>query len=176
MNRQVFENGVLVEEWDDDTATYTRFESGEEVESRPYTTVEQEQADARQAGVVEAAEKQARWDAREALLDATLELSQAGHTEGEAWAQPSGPASSYPVGGTVTHAGKTWVSLTPFNVWEPPVGWREVVAEGYPKWVRPTGAHDAYNVGDRVTHLWQDWECTSAANVYAPGVFGWSLI
>ena len=60
MNRQVFENGVLVEEWDDEVATYTRFESGEEVESRPYTTVEQEQA---------------RREAREALLDATLELS-----------------------------------------------------------------------------------------------------
>ena len=75
MNRQVFENGVLVEEWDDEVATYTRFESGEEVESRPYTTVEQEQADAREAGVVEASEKQARRDAREALLDATLEFS-----------------------------------------------------------------------------------------------------
>ena len=144
--RELYENGTLVERWDDDTATYTRFESGVEVESRPYTTAEQEQADAREAGVVEASEKQARREAREALLDAT-----------------------------VTHNGKEWVSLTPFNVWKPPTGWREVVAEGYPAWVRPTGAHDAYNVGDRVTYLGQDWECTSAANVYAPGVFGWSL-
>ena len=77
--RELYENSTLVERWDDDTATYTRFESGVEVESRPYTTVEQEQADAREAGVVEASEKQARRDAREALLDATLELSVAGH-------------------------------------------------------------------------------------------------
>ena len=73
--RELYENGILVERWDDATATYTRFESGEEVESRPYTTAEQEQADARQAGVVEASEKTVRREAREALLDATLELS-----------------------------------------------------------------------------------------------------
>ena len=176
MSVEVYRDGALVERWEDDTATYTRFEQGEEVESRPYTTVEQEQADAREAGVVEASEKQARRDASEALLDATLEFSVAGHEPGEAWTQPVGPASSYPVDATVTHNGKEWVSLTPFNVWEPPVGWREVVAEGYPEWVQPTGAHDAYQVGDRVTYLGQDWECTSAANVYAPGVFGWSLI
>ena len=63
MSTMVFEDGVLVERWDDATSTYTRFESGEEVESRPYTTAEQEQADAREAGVVEASEKQARREA-----------------------------------------------------------------------------------------------------------------
>ena len=63
MSRQVSEGGALVEWWDDDTRTYTRYEGGEVVESRPYTTVEQEQADARQAGVVEASEKQARREA-----------------------------------------------------------------------------------------------------------------
>lgn len=38
--RETYENGSLVEWWDDDAATYPRFESGEEVESRPYTTVD----------------------------------------------------------------------------------------------------------------------------------------
>ena len=39
MIRETYENGTLVERWDDVTATYTRFESGEEVESRPYTSL-----------------------------------------------------------------------------------------------------------------------------------------
>ena len=73
MIREIYENGTLVERWDDVTATYTRFESGEEVESRPYTTAEQEQADA--AAEAEQVEKTVRREAREALLDATLELS-----------------------------------------------------------------------------------------------------
>lgn len=75
-----------------------------------------------------------------------------------------------------THEGKTWESLTDFNVWEPPVAWREVVAVGYPAWVQPTGAHDAYALGDRVTHLGQTWETTISANVWAPGVYGWSVV
>ena len=92
------------------------------------------------------------------------------------WTQPVGPASSYPVDATVTHNGKTWVSLTPFNVWEPPVGWREQVADGYSEWVQPSGAHDAYAVGARVTHAGQDWENTTPANVYEPGIYGWTVI
>ena len=177
MIREIYENASMVERWDDDTSTYTRFEGGEEVESRPYTTAEQGQADAREEGAAEAAEKRARQEAREAMLDANLVLSQASHTPGVAWQQPIGPATAYPLDATVEHAGKTWISLLQFNVWEPGVsGWREVVAEGYPEWVQPTGAHDAYAVGDRVTYLGQDWENTSPANVYAPGVFGWTLI
>lgn len=50
------------------------------------------------------------------------------------------------------HNGKTWESLTDYNVWEPPIGWREVVDTGYPAWVQPTGAHDAYQTGEMVTH------------------------
>lgn len=73
--------------------------------------------------------------------------------------------------------GKTWESLVDFNVWTPPVAWREVVAQGYPAWVQPTGAHDAYPMGFRVTHNGQNWEnIGSAANVWEPGIFGWSLI
>jgi hypothetical protein len=72
--------------------------------------------------------------------------------------------------------GKTWESLIDYNVWAPPVGWREVVAEGYPAWVQPTGAHDAYPLGFRVTHNAQNWESTINANVWAPGVYGWVVI
>ena len=77
MNRQVFENGVLVEEWDDDTRTYTAWNTqGVQTSTRPYTTVEQEQADAAAAAEAEQVEKTVRREAREALLDATLEASE----------------------------------------------------------------------------------------------------
>jgi hypothetical protein len=80
-------------------------------------------------------------------------------------------------GDTVVYDGKTWVSLIDCNVWEPPVGWREVVTEGYPAWVQPTGAHDAYRLNDKVTHNGFDWNNTgSDANVWEPGVFGWTVI
>lgn len=70
-----------------------------------------------------------------------------------------------------------WESLIDYNVWAPPIGWREIVAEGYPAWVQPTGAQDAYPLGFRVTYNGQNWENTgSAANVWAPGVFGWVVI
>lgn len=74
--------------------------------------------------------------------------------------------------------GKTWESLTDYNVWEPgKAAWREVVAVGYPEWVQPVGAVDAYARGARVTFKGQDWENTgSGANVWAPGVFGWVVI
>lgn len=71
--------------------------------------------------------------------------------------------------------GKTWISLVDFNVWTPPVNWREVPTNGYPAWVQPTGATDAYALGDRVAHNAQNWESDLDANVWEPGVFGWSL-
>lgn len=74
------------------------------------------------------------------------------------------------------HKGKTWTSLIDHNVWEPPVGWREVVSEGYPEWVQPTGAHDAYGIGDRVSFNGADYESLIAANVWSPTAYpaGWS--
>lgn len=69
--------------------------------------------------------------------------------------------------------GKTWVSLVDFNVWTPPVNWREVPTTGYPAWVQPTGATDAYPIGARVAHLGKNWQSNTAANVWEPGVFGW---
>ena len=79
------------------------------------------------------------------------------------------------IGDQRTHDGKTWESLVDHNVWEPPVAWREVVADGYPAWVQPTGAHDAYAAGERVTHNGQDWENEIDANVWEPGVHGWKV-
>ena len=75
-----------------------------------------------------------------------------------------------------TYDNKTWESLIDYNVWAPPVGWREVVSQGYPAWVQPTGAHDAYALGFIVTHKGQNWRSDYAANVWEPGVFGWTVI
>lgn len=71
-----------------------------------------------------------------------------------------------------TADGKTWESLIDWNVWPPPLGWREVVETGHPAWVQPSGAHDAYALGDRVTHAGSDWESTHPANVWEPGSWG----
>lgn len=74
------------------------------------------------------------------------------------------------------YGGKTWESLIDYNVWTPPVAWREVVATGYPAWVQPTGAHDAYALGAMVTFNGQNWRSTTPANVWQPGVFGWEVV
>ncbi|NJO55533.1 MAG: hypothetical protein HC834_03305 [Rhodospirillales bacterium] len=65
--------------------------------------------------------------------------------------------------------GKNWESLVDFNVWTPPVNWREIVAQGYPAWVQPTGAGDAYSIGARVSHNGKNWESNNPANVWEPG-------
>lgn len=77
-----------------------------------------------------------------------------------------------------TFDGKMWRSLIDFNVWAPPIGWREVVAEGYPAWVQPTGAHDAYKIGDRVSFNGANYESKINANVWSPAVYpaGWMQI
>ena len=110
-----------------------------------------------------------------AILDAIAHTAAAAHTDGEAWTAPTGAHNAFPKGATVTHAGKTWVNLTPANVWQPGVtGWREVVAEGPAAWVQPLGAHDAYPLGAKVTHKGKTWTSTAAANVWRPGVYGWA--
>ena len=90
------------------------------------------------------------------------------HTDGQPWVQPTGAHDAYKLGATATHAGRTWRSLTPFNVWQPPTAWREEVAAGYPAWVRPTGAHDAYAKGARVSFGDADYESLIDANVHSP--------
>jgi hypothetical protein len=164
-------------EWDDTTRIVTYYENGVQTEQRPYTDEENAAADWREADA--AAQAQAQEDAlyREAFYQATVE-TQAPPTSGEDWVQPIDVHTSYALDSTVKHGGKTWVSLTPFNVWEPGVsGWREVVSTGYPAWVQPTGGHDAYPRGAKVSHKGQNWENTgSDANVWEPGVYGWTEV
>lgn len=99
-----------------------------------------------------------------------------GRQDGDPWQAPTGAHDAYPLGATVTDAGKTWVSLIPANVWAPGVsGWREQVAVGYPAWVQPTGGHDAYKAGDRVSFEGSDWESLIAGNTWSPTAYpqGW---
>ena len=111
-----------------------------------------------------------------AILDAIRATASAAHTDGEPWVQPTGAHDAVPLGATVTHDGKTWESLIPFNVWEPGVsGWRELVAEGYPAWVQPSGAHDVYAKGARVTFEGSDYESLIDGNTWSPSAYpaGW---
>ena len=107
-------------------------------------------------------------------------LAARGQVDGDEWVQPTDATNAYPKDWTVTHDGKTWVSLTPANVWEPGVsGWREVVEEGAtPEWVQPTGAHDAYQTGDTVTFEGQEYVSLIDGNTWSPTDYpqGWEKI
>lgn len=107
-------------------------------------------------------------------------LAAQGITDGDEWVQPTDATNAYPKGWTVTHDGKTWVSLTPANVWEPGVsGWREVAEEGEtPEWVQPTGAHDAYQTGDTVTFEGAEYVSLIDGNTWSPTAYpqGWEKI
>lgn len=104
-----------------------------------------------------------------------------GVQDGDPWTQPQGAHDAHPEGWTVTHNGKTWVSLIPANVWEPGTsGWREVTDDdGAPaEWVQPSGAHDIYGIGDRVTFQGAVWESVLDGNVWSPTAHpaGWKKI
>ena len=175
MRHETFINGVLRERRDDTARTVTTYSAaGALLTSRPYTTAENTAAGAAAAAQAARADAETRRVTHEAILDATAAVMQDAHEDGQAWTQPTGAHNAFPKGATVTHAGKTWESLTPANVWTPGLsGWREVVAEGPAAWVQPTGAHDAYPLGAQVTHNGRTWTSTVAANVWEPGVFGW---
>lgn len=99
-------------------------------------------------------------------------------TQALAWESPENwVANPVMKGATRTYNGKTWESLLDYNVWTPPVGWREVVASGWPEWVQPTGAHDAYKVGDKVTFQGKRYTSLIDANVWSPAAYpqGWKL-
>jgi hypothetical protein len=99
------------------------------------------------------------------------------HTQSQAleWSDPTNWFQN-PVmkGDTRSHGGKNWESLVDYNVWEPPVNWREIVVDGHPAWVQPTGSTDAYPAGFKVTHNSKTWTSDLDANVWEPGVFGWT--
>ena len=108
-------------------------------------------------------------------------LAAQGQVEGDEWVQPTDATNAYPKDWTVTHDGKTWVSLTPANVWPPGVsGWREIVDEsaGAPEWVQPTGSHDAYQTGDTVTFEGQEYKSLIDGNTWSPTAYpqGWEEI
>ena len=107
-------------------------------------------------------------------------LAAQGQVDGDEWVQPTDATNAYPKDWTVTHDGKTWVSLTPANVWEPGVsGWREVVEEGEtPEWVQPTGEHDAYQAGDHVMFEGAEYVSLIDGNVWSPTAYpqGWEKI
>ena len=106
-------------------------------------------------------------------------LAAQGITDGDEWVQPTDATNAYPKDWTVTHDGKTWVSLTPANVWEPPTAWREVVEEGEtPEWVQPTGAHDAYQKGDTVAFEGAEYVSLIDGNTWSPTAYpqGWEKI
>lgn len=108
-------------------------------------------------------------------------LAATGQVDGGEWVAPTDATNAYPQGWTVTHAGKTFVSLTPANVWEPGVSaWREVVSEddAPAEWVQPSGATDAYNKGDRVTFNGQVFESVIDANTWSPKAYpaGWKAV
>lgn len=95
------------------------------------------------------------------------------------WSDPAGWFEN-PVmkGDERQHGGRTWRSLFDNNVWEPSVGWREVVTQGYPEWVQPTGAHDAYGTGNQVSFESADYESVIDANVWSPSAYpaGWTRL
>ena len=106
-------------------------------------------------------------------------LAARGQVDGDEWVQPTDATNAYPKDWTVTHDGKTWVSLTPANVFEPGVsGWREVASGGYPEWVQPSGATDAYNKGDRVMFGGEVYESVIDANVWSVDDYpqGWKKV
>ena len=107
---------------------------------------------------------------REPILQ-TGYLTALGRADGEEYVAPTGAHDAYPQGWKVTHNGKTWESLVPFNVWEPGIAnWRKVAGDDGPaEWVQPTGAHDAYKKGDQITYDGHVWTSSVDANTWAPG-------
>lgn len=104
-------------------------------------------------------------------------LAATGQEDGGEWVQPTDATNAYPKDWTVSHGGKTWVSLTPANVWEPGAsGWREIIEDGgVPEWVQPTGAHDAYNTGDHVMFDGAEYVALQDGLVWSPADYpaGW---
>ena len=103
-----------------------------------------------------------------------------GRVDGDPWQAPQGAHDSYREGATVTHVGKTWVSLTDWNAHAPGVsGWREVTKGVAPAaWVQPTGAHDAYQTGDIVSFEGGVYRSTIDGNVWPPSAYlrGWKKV
>lgn len=82
-----------------------------------------------------------------------------GRKDGDPWTQPTGAHDAVPLGATVTHGGKTWESLTAFNVWAPSPSspwWKEVTDNPGPQ---PWALGTYYFIDTRVTFGGQTWRC-----------------
>lgn len=103
-----------------------------------------------------------------------------GRVDGDPWQAPQGAHDSYREGATVTHDGKTWVSLIDWNAHAPGVsGWREVTEGDAPAaWVQPAGAHDAYQTGDVVSFEGRVYRSLIDSNVWSPASHpaGWEEV
>ena len=162
MRHETYVDGVLREVRDDAARTVTTYDDkGAVTSTRPYTTPENTAADARDAASAAQDAARARAELADAVLDATAALMEDAHADGETWTAPTGAHNAFPKGATVTHAGKTWLSLIPANVWQPGDAadpqsyrwWQEVITDpgpGTPAW---DGNGHAYEVGDIVTYL-----------------------
>lgn len=109
----------------------------------------------------------------------TAYLAAAGVEPGQEWKQPTSAVDAYPKDWEVTFDGKTFVSLTPANVWQPPNGWREIVEDGgAPEYVAPTGAHDAYSAGDHVMFEGSEYVSLIDSNTWSPTDYpaGWEVV
>ena len=75
-----------------------------------------------------------------------------------------------------TYGGKTWESTIDYNVWLPPVGYREIGVE-WPEFQKPSGAHDAYSIGDKITFEGLHYTSLMDGNVWSPAEYpaGWQL-
>lgn len=179
MSTLIYLDNVLRESWDDESRTYTSYdEAGEVVSSRPYTEAENAAADAAILAEQARAEQEKLAADTEAVVRAMVATAQP-PADGQAWTQPTSAQDAYPLDATVTHGGKTWISLVAFNVHPPGVsGWREIVTEGYPEWVQPSGSHDAYNTGDLVTFEGRTWRSKIDGNVWSPTAHpaGWEEV
>src|SRR5699024_2466022 len=108
-------------------------------------------------------------------------LAAQGQTDGGEWVQPTDATNAYQKDWTVTHDGKTWVSLTPANVRQPGLSGRREVSEegtGAAEWVEPTGAHDASQTRDTVTFERQEYVSLIDRNTWSPTAYpqGWEKI
>lgn len=131
--KSVYLDNVLRETWNNDTRIVTFFTAlGVQQSQRPYTNAENLQVDRDVAAEVARQQSLEETEAQLALVRANMTLAPP-PTTGGAWVQPTGVHNAYALGSKVSHAGKDWESLTPFNVWAPGVsGWREVFDGGYP--------------------------------------------
>ena len=161
MIHETFNSGVLRERRDDTARTVTTYgPTGQVTNTRPYTAQENTDADAAEQALADAEAARARAELADAIIDATAALMDDAHTDGAAWVQPTGAHNAFPKGATVTHNGKTWLSLIPANVWEPGNAadpqsyrwWQEVIVDPGPGTQAWNGNGHAYKVGDLVTY------------------------